>query len=195
MTNDEESIRHGASWAEGGAFTSSWEMPACAAAGRAQPCHPERESHNRLLGTRPRARGINDETLRRPARRRGGLAVGNRRNEGTTNVGVVRIEELYPFPIEEYARVIGRYRNAKEIVWCQEEPQNQGAWYQIRHRLQEPLGPSHELFYAGRPGAAAPASGIHALHVRQQQALVAAALTSSSKERTAAGLSSVGKRA
>jgi 2-oxoglutarate dehydrogenase E1 component len=118
----------------------------------------------------------------------------HRRNEGTTNVAIVRIEELYPFPIDEYARVIARYRNAKEIVWCQEEPQNQGAWYQIRHRLQDPLGKSHELFYAGRPGAAAPASGIHALHVRQQQSLVAAALTSSSKER-AAGLSPVGKRA
>jgi len=118
----------------------------------------------------------------------------HRRNESITNVAIVRIEELYPFPIEEYARVIARYRNAKEVVWCQEEPQNQGAWYQIRHRLQEPLGKTHELFYAGRPGAAAPASGIHALHVRQQQSLVAAALTSSSKER-AAGLSPVGKRA
>ena len=59
--------------------------------------------------------------------------------KASTNVAIVRIEELYPFPIEEYARVIARYRNAKEVVWCQEEPQNQGAWYQIRHRLQEPL--------------------------------------------------------
>jgi 2-oxoglutarate dehydrogenase E1 component len=118
----------------------------------------------------------------------------HRRNEGIKNVAVVRVEELYPFPVEDYARVIGRYRNAREIVWCQEEPQNQGAWYQIRHRLQDPLGKGHELFYAGRPGAAAPASGIHALHVRQQQALVSAALTSSSKER-AAGFSPVGKRA
>jgi 2-oxoglutarate dehydrogenase E1 component len=117
-----------------------------------------------------------------------------RRNEGIASVAIVRIEELYPFPIEEYARVIGRYRNANEVVWCQEEPQNQGAWYQIRHRLQEPLGARHQLFYAGRPGAAAPASGIHALHVRQQQALVSAALTSSTQER-AAGLSTVGKRA
>ena len=75
-----------------------------------------------------------------------------RRNESITNVAIVRIEELYPFPIEEYARVIARYRNAKEVVWCQEEPQNQGAWYQIRHRLQEPLGKTHELFYAGPPG-------------------------------------------
>jgi 2-oxoglutarate dehydrogenase E1 component len=116
-----------------------------------------------------------------------------RRNEGISSTAIVRIEELYPFPIEEYARVIARYKNAKEIVWCQEEPQNQGAWYQIRHRLQEPLSPLHQLFYAGRPGAAAPASGIHALHVRQQQALVSAALSSSTRER--AGLSTVGKRA
>jgi 2-oxoglutarate dehydrogenase E1 component len=118
-----------------------------------------------------------------------------RRNENIENVAIVRIEELYPFPIDEYARAIARYRNAKEIVWCQEEPQNQGAWYQIRHRLQEPLSEKHQLFYAGRPGAAAPASGIHALHVRQQQALVAAALASHTRERERSGLSSVGKRA
>jgi 2-oxoglutarate dehydrogenase E1 component len=117
----------------------------------------------------------------------------SRRNDNVTNVAIVRIEELYPFPIEEYARVIARYRNATEIVWCQEEPQNQGAWYQIRHRLQEPLAPRHELFYAGRPGAAAPASGIHALHVRQQQALVAAAITSPVRDR--ASRSTVSKRA
>jgi 2-oxoglutarate dehydrogenase E1 component len=93
------------------------------------------------------------------------------------DVAVVRIEELYPFPVERYAEVIGRYRQAVEIVWCQEEPQNQGAWYQIRHRLQEPLSAKQELFYSGRPGAAAPASGIHKLHVIQQQGLVDAALT------------------
>jgi 2-oxoglutarate dehydrogenase E1 component len=116
-----------------------------------------------------------------------------RRNESLERVAIVRVEELYPFPIEEYARVLARYRNAKEIVWCQEEPQNQGAWYQIRHRLQEALSDQHQLFYAGRPHAAAPASGIHALHVRQQQALVSAALSSQTRER--AGLAPVGKRA
>jgi len=106
-----------------------------------------------------------------------------RRTEKLERVALIRIEELYPFPIDEYARTIARYPNAKEIIWCQEEPQNQGAWYQIRHRLQEPLTDEHQLFYAGRPGAAAPASGIHALHVRQQQALVAAALAADSRER------------
>jgi 2-oxoglutarate dehydrogenase E1 component len=106
-----------------------------------------------------------------------------RRKEKIDNVALVRIEELYPFPIEEYAATIERYHNASEIIWCQEEPQNQGAWYQIRHRLQEPLGARHQLFYAGRPGAAAPAPGIHRLHARQQQALVVAALSASARER------------
>ncbi|MBT8078234.1 MAG: 2-oxoglutarate dehydrogenase E1 component [Gammaproteobacteria bacterium] len=92
------------------------------------------------------------------------------------NVALVRIEQLYPFPIDEYADVIKSYPQADDIVWCQEEPQNQGAWYQIRHRLQEPLSDKQQLFYAGRASAAAPASGIFKLHVQQQKALVDAAL-------------------
>ena len=93
-----------------------------------------------------------------------------------TNVALVRIEQLYPFPIDEYAAAIAMYPNADDIVWCQEEPQNQGAWYQIRHRLQEPLQDKQQLYYAGRTGAAAPASGVFKLHTQQQQALVEAAL-------------------
>jgi len=92
------------------------------------------------------------------------------------HAAIIRIEELYPFPVDQYAAVIAEYPNAGSIVWCQEEPENQGAWYQIRHRLQEPLETRHVLSYAGRPGAAAPASGIHKLHVLQQDALVATAL-------------------
>jgi 2-oxoglutarate dehydrogenase E1 component len=92
------------------------------------------------------------------------------------NVALVRIEQLYPFPIEDYAAALASYPNAEDVVWCQEEPQNQGAWYQIRHRLQEPMRDSQHLYYAGRAGAAAPASGIFKLHLQQQQALVEAAL-------------------
>ncbi|WP_428103338.1 2-oxoglutarate dehydrogenase E1 component [Candidatus Rariloculus sp.] len=110
-----------------------------------------------------------------------------RRKEQLDRVAIVRLEELYPFPRARYARTIATYPNATEIVWCQEEPQNQGAWYQIRHRLQEPLEDRHELFYAGRPSAAAPASGIHALHVRQQQDVVAAALGASGKDSDRSG--------
>ena len=99
-----------------------------------------------------------------------------RQVHGIADIAIVRIEQLYPFPILDYAALIEQYRHVKEIVWCQEEPQNQGAWYQIRHRLQEPLKDSQQLYYAGRPGAAAPASGIFKVHLQQQQALVEAAL-------------------
>ncbi len=75
--------------------------------------------------------------------------------------------------------MLAEYPAAREIIWCQEEPQNQGAWYQIRHRLQEGLGPDEQLFYAGRAGAAAPASGIFQRHVQEQQALVDTALRAS----------------
>lgn len=92
------------------------------------------------------------------------------------DIALIRVEQLYPFPIDEYAQLIAQYEHVEEIVWCQEEPLNQGAWYQIKHRLQEPLKDHQQLYYAGRPGAAAPASGIFKVHVQQQQALVEAAL-------------------
>jgi 2-oxoglutarate dehydrogenase E1 component len=106
----------------------------------------------------------------------------SRRSDGLTNVAVVRIEQLYPFPSEEYAAIVRKYANAREVVWCQEEPQNQGGWYQIRHRLQEPLSKEQALLYAGRAPAAAPATGIFQVHVEQQQGLVDAALRSTSTE-------------
>ena len=99
-----------------------------------------------------------------------------RQLHGLDKVALVRIEQIYPFPIDQYAEVVAAYPAAKSIVWCQEEPQNQGAWYQIRHRLQEPLDEQQTLYYSGRPGAAAPASGIFKVHAQQQQALVEAAL-------------------
>lgn len=107
-----------------------------------------------------------------------------RRGDGIDDVALVRIEQLYPFPSDEYDTVLRRYMNATEVVWCQEEPQNQGAWYQIRHRLQEKLFPRHVLLYAGRAGAAAPAVGIYAMHVEQQQRLVKAALSASTADDT-----------
>ncbi|MDH3408948.1 MAG: 2-oxoglutarate dehydrogenase E1 component [Gammaproteobacteria bacterium] len=99
-----------------------------------------------------------------------------RQVDGIDDIALVRIEQLYPFPVLEYAALLKQYSHVEEIVWCQEEPQNQGAWYQIQHRLQEPLQDHQQLYYAGRPGAAAPASGIFKIHLQQQQALVEAAL-------------------
>ena len=87
-------------------------------------------------------------------------------------LAIIRLEELYPFPVEEYAETIARHAHVAEIVWCQEEPRNQGAWYQIRHRLQAPLAKKQRLTYVGRPEAAAPASGIYELHSMRQKKLL-----------------------
>jgi 2-oxoglutarate dehydrogenase E1 component len=108
-----------------------------------------------------------------------------RRADEVRDVAIVRLEQLYPFPAEDYAAAIRRYPNAREVVWCQEEPQNQGAWYQIRHRLQEPLSHKQELLYSGRAPAAAPAAGILQLHTIQQNGLVAAAIKAAVKEESA----------
>ena len=107
-----------------------------------------------------------------------------RRDAKIESVAIVRLEQLYPFPSDEYEAVIRKYSIAREVVWCQEEPQNQGGWYQIRHRLQSKLSETHELLYSGRAGAAAPATGIAALHEQQQKNLVTAALQGVPPEET-----------
>jgi 2-oxoglutarate dehydrogenase E1 component len=99
-----------------------------------------------------------------------------RREAKIESIAIVRLEQLYPFPSDEYEAILRKYSAASEVVWCQEEPQNQGSWYQIRHRLQSKLEARHELLYAGRPSSAAPATGISALHELQQKNLVTAAL-------------------
>jgi 2-oxoglutarate dehydrogenase E1 component len=106
-----------------------------------------------------------------------------RRKENLRTIALVRIEQLYPFPVEEYQAILARYPNAVDLVWCQEEPQNQGAWYQIRHRLQDLAG-TRPVYYAGRAAAAAPATGLMKVHQREQQRLVETALGATSIEQT-----------
>ena len=108
-----------------------------------------------------------------------------RRKDGIRDVALVRIEQLYPFPSEEYEAVLNRYPNVRDVVWCQEEPQNQGAWYQIRHRLQDLMGARRQVLYAGRRPAAAPATGIAKIHEAEQLALIDAALRSSATQESA----------
>jgi 2-oxoglutarate dehydrogenase E1 component len=107
-----------------------------------------------------------------------------RRAAAQRDVAVVRVEQLYPFPVEEYQATLARYPKAQDIVWCQEEPQNQGAWYQIRHRLQELAGERRPVYYAGRAPAAAPATGLARIHEAEQQRLVHTALAASTFEQT-----------
>lgn len=100
----------------------------------------------------------------------------DQQKRGQDDVAIVRIEQLYPFPREMLAAELKRFANAKEVVWCQEEPQNQGAWYQIRHHLNACLADKQVLHYAGRPRSPSPAAGHFAEHVEEQLKLVADAL-------------------
>ena len=100
-----------------------------------------------------------------------------RKARGIKNLPLVRIAQLYPFPHEDMQAIIERYKNATEIVWCQEEPRNQGAWHRIQHYLLRHLAPHQRLFYAGRESSASPAAGYKQLHDEQQKALVQQALT------------------
>ena len=88
----------------------------------------------------------------------------------------MRIEQLYPFPHCELAAVLAPFTQLAEVIWCQEEPQNQGSWYQIRHRLNEPFRGERDVLYAGRAPSAAPATGLAKIHAVEQQELIVAAL-------------------
>src|SRR6266850_1211115 len=89
-----------------------------------------------------------------------------------SDVAVIRVEQLYPFPHKQFEAEMKRYPNAHEVVWCQEEPQNQGAWYQTAHFLRENMREDQKLYYAGRPPSASPAGGYMARHNERQKTLV-----------------------
>jgi len=97
--------------------------------------------------------------------------------QAITDVALVRVEQLYPFPRTELTAELKRFAAATEIIWCQEEPQNQGAWYQIQHHLRACLQPKQALAYAGRPSSPSPAVGHMADHLRELQEFLAAALS------------------
>jgi 2-oxoglutarate dehydrogenase E1 component len=94
------------------------------------------------------------------------------------DVAIIRMEQYYPFPARELKAELARYKNA-EFVWCQEEPQNMGAWSFVVSRIEdviESLGRSDRVRYAGRPEAASPAAGYLKIHEREQKQLVDLAL-------------------
>ena len=96
---------------------------------------------------------------------------------GQDDVALIRIEQLYPFPRTLLAAELKKFGKAAEVVWCQEEPQNQGAWYQIQHHLRACLQPKQVLGYAGRPRSPSPAVGHMADHLHELQQLLADAFT------------------
>jgi len=98
-----------------------------------------------------------------------------RKERGVKDVAIARIAQLYPFPHEEFQEQINLYKNAAEVVWCQEEPANQGAWYWIQRYLLKHMREDQILGYAMRPSSASPAVGYQSLHLEQQKELVDAA--------------------
>ena len=99
-----------------------------------------------------------------------------RRTRELDDVALVRLEQLYPFPHKAFETEIKRFPNATNFVWCQDEPQNQGAWFFVQHHIQLALKAPQKLAYAGRPASASPAVGYYDKHYAQQQELVEAAL-------------------
>ncbi|MFZ2540689.1 MAG: 2-oxoglutarate dehydrogenase E1 component [Gallionella sp.] len=98
-----------------------------------------------------------------------------RRAKGIEDMAIIRIEQLYPFPHDDFSAQIAAYPKATEVVWCQEEPGNQGAWHRIQHYLARHLRKGMRLDYALRPSSAAPAAGYLAVHQEQQKAVIEAA--------------------
>ncbi|MBP6901835.1 MAG: 2-oxoglutarate dehydrogenase E1 component [Burkholderiaceae bacterium] len=98
--------------------------------------------------------------------------VKKREEKKSADVAIVRIEQLYPFPHKAFAAEMKKYPNATEVVWCQDEPQNQGAWFFVQHYIHENMQDGQKLGYAGRPASASPAVGYAHLHQDQQKALL-----------------------
>ncbi len=98
--------------------------------------------------------------------------VKKREEKAVEDVAIIRIEQLYPFPHKAFAAELKKYPAATEVIWCQDEPQNQGAWFFIQHNLFENMVTGQRLGYSGRPASASPAVGYSHLHIQQQKALV-----------------------
>jgi len=103
--------------------------------------------------------------------------LAERRVRGITDIAIIRLEQLYPFPHSEFAAELKPYAQAKSVLWAQEEPGNQGAWHRIQHYITRNLRADQTLSYAFRPSSASPAVGYLSKHNEQQKALIDAALT------------------
>jgi len=95
-----------------------------------------------------------------------------REEKGADDVVILRVEQLYPFPHKAFATEVKKYPNVTELVWCQDEPQNQGAWFFVQHYLHENMAEGQKLGYSGRAASASPAAGYSYLHQEQQKSLV-----------------------
>jgi 2-oxoglutarate dehydrogenase E1 component len=98
--------------------------------------------------------------------------VKQRTEKKIADVAIIRLEQLYPFPHKALALELKKYPKVAEVVWCQDEPQNQGAWFFVQHNILENMSEGMKLAYAGRPASASPACGYAHLHQEQQKSLL-----------------------
>ncbi|WP_338413097.1 2-oxoglutarate dehydrogenase E1 component [uncultured Sphaerotilus sp.] len=98
--------------------------------------------------------------------------VKKREEKKSGDVAIIRVEQLYPFPHKAFAHELKKYPNLTDLVWCQDEPQNQGAWFFVQHYIHENMQDGQKLGYAGRPASASPAVGYAHLHQEQQKTLL-----------------------
>jgi len=127
----------------------------------------------------PEQYDINEESVQRIVLCSGKVfydLLEKRSAERLEHIAIIRMEQLYPFPSDDMQKELNRYPNVTTIVWCQEEPKNQGSWFTSQHHIRALLGKSHSIQYAGREFSAAPAVGSVHLHKLQQSALVDEAL-------------------
>jgi len=103
--------------------------------------------------------------------------VKQRTEKKISDVAIIRLEQLYPFPHKALTAELKKYPKLEEIVWCQDEPQNQGAWFFVQHNILENMADGMKLSYAGRPASASPACGYAHLHQEQQKSLLNAAFS------------------
>ncbi len=123
----------------------------------------------------PSRKEVDSDTVKRVICCSGKVAydlIRRRDEKKAWDVAILRVEQLYPFPHKAFAAEMKRFPNATEVVWCQDEPQNQGAWFFVQHYIHENMLDEQRLGYAGRPAAASPAVGYAHLHLEQQKALL-----------------------
>lgn len=107
--------------------------------------------------------------------------LAERRDKKVADIALLRLEQPYPFPAKIFASELKRFPNAREVVWCQEEPLNQGAWFATRHHLVSGLRDGQALHVVARPASASPAVGYYAKHNAQQRNVIETALGPVSK--------------
>ena len=139
------------------------------------------ESHFRRLVSDTKE--IDDEKVRKLVLCSGKVAydlIEARDSAGIEDISIIRVEQLYPFPGEPLAERIARMTNLEEVVWCQEEPRNNGAWFFVESQIEQSLAVAKSKVarprYAGRAASASPATGFATRHAHEQAALVADAL-------------------